>query len=280
MKPQSIQIGACLLQPGTHCLERDGQLIQLEPKDFQILVQLVEAAPEVVTTAAMMRYAWHNAIVSDNSLHQVIRRLRQALGDDARRPTYIKNVPKVGYRLIAPVQIETTSPVNGTAAYGVMAILPFREYTEGAPQSSYVVDGLLFELQSALSGRHVQLISWETTLEARRRHLTDQELQTFYGVDCVLDGSVVVRHGRIRVTAALNHVASAHQLWSGSYDIRGDDLLDAHSVVAGQITADLLDNPHATQVKGMVAALKKPLDPCIISRTARHTSSAAAVMSC
>ena len=278
MRPHSIKIGACILHPGTRCLERDGRQLQLEPKDYEVLVHLLDAAPDVVTSTAMMRFAWHNAIVSDNSLHQVIRRLRQALGDDARRPAYIKTVPKVGYRLIAPVVADDARVGSTVDSYGVVAVMPFREYSESGPQS-YVTEGLLFELQAALSARGVQLMSWETMLEARRRELSEQDLQSLFGVDCVLDGSIVMRGGRIRLTAALNHVGSARQLWSGSYDLVGEDLLDAQTAVADQIANDLLNSPHVTQMRGLVAALKKPLDPCILSRTARHTS-ATAMMSC
>ncbi len=279
MKPQPIQIGDCLLQPGTHCLEREGRLIQLEPKDFQILMQLIESAPTVVTTAAMMRYAWHTSIVSDNSVHQVIRRLRVALGDDARNPTYIKTVPKVGYRIVAPVHITTEANVQSSEAFGVIAVLPFRDYAEAHPHA-YVVDGLLFELQTALAARGVQLVSWDTMLEVRSRGLTDQELHTYFGADCVLDGSLITRGSRMRVNAALNHIPSARQVWSGTYDLNGDNLFNAHSALARQITADLFDKIPTNGTPVGVHSLKKPLDPFITSRTARHTSAAAAVASC
>ena len=62
---------------------------------------VVEGAPDVVTTAAIMRYAWHNAVVGDNSLHQVIRRLRKALNDTGENDL-IRTVWAAGYALECP----------------------------------------------------------------------------------------------------------------------------------------------------------------------------------
>jgi DNA-binding winged helix-turn-helix (wHTH) protein len=46
----------------------------------------------------------------DNSLNTSINKLREALGDSAERPRFIENLPRRGYRFIAP---ETAA--DGTA---------------------------------------------------------------------------------------------------------------------------------------------------------------------
>ena len=43
-------------------------------------------------------------IVGDEALTQSIIKLRRALGDNPRSPTYIETISKRGYRLIAPVR--------------------------------------------------------------------------------------------------------------------------------------------------------------------------------
>ncbi len=60
---------------------------------------------------------WQTEFVSDHALTQVIAEIRAALGDDARNPVYIENIPRKGYRLVA-----TVTPVEA-------AIRPVREVT-------------------------------------------------------------------------------------------------------------------------------------------------------
>ncbi len=56
----------------------------------------------MVSREALLSEAWPGVVVGDDSLTQVIIKLRKALEDDPDRPTYIQTVTKRGYRLVAP----------------------------------------------------------------------------------------------------------------------------------------------------------------------------------
>jgi TolB-like protein len=43
-------------------------------------------------------------VVTPDSVYQVVASLRRILGDDPKRPTYIATVPRLGYRMLAPVE--------------------------------------------------------------------------------------------------------------------------------------------------------------------------------
>ncbi len=47
---------------------------------------------------------WATEFISDNTLTHAITELRNALGDDARNPSFIETIHRRGYRLIAPVE--------------------------------------------------------------------------------------------------------------------------------------------------------------------------------
>lgn len=64
---------------------------------------LAAAAGDVVSQQRLIEEVWSASFVSVNVVSQVIGELRRALCDDARRPTYIQNVPRRGYRLVASV---------------------------------------------------------------------------------------------------------------------------------------------------------------------------------
>ena len=84
-------------------LWREGRVVDLPELSFRLLCALVEHAPELVGKDELIREVWGGVVVSDETLAQRVRLLRQALGDDSNDPRYFTAVRGRGYRLIAPV---------------------------------------------------------------------------------------------------------------------------------------------------------------------------------
>jgi len=82
-------------------LQLGEQDIYLRPKAFDVLCYLVESAGRLVSKSELYQAIWPNVVVSDDSLVQCIRELRQKLGDDEHR--LIKTVSRRGYLLDATV---------------------------------------------------------------------------------------------------------------------------------------------------------------------------------
>ena len=85
-------------------LHRDGRDVHLPPKAMDVLLCLLESPGAVVSKEALMGRVWADTAVTDASLTETVRTLRNVLGDDPRRPTYVQTVHRRGYRFIAPVQ--------------------------------------------------------------------------------------------------------------------------------------------------------------------------------
>jgi pSer/pThr/pTyr-binding forkhead associated (FHA) protein len=64
---------------------------------------------------------WRTEFVSDHALTQVIAEIRAALEDDARDPSYIENIPRRGYRLVAAVK-----PIADSVTEQRRVTLPFK----------------------------------------------------------------------------------------------------------------------------------------------------------
>lgn len=88
------------------------QPIELTPKAFALLSALASRSGQLMTKDELFRLVWPQTVVSDATLTQSIRELRQALGDDARSPLYIETVHGRGYRFIAQID----QPSAGVAA--------------------------------------------------------------------------------------------------------------------------------------------------------------------
>src|ERR1700756_5189320 len=76
--------------------------LKLQPKSFLILKALLQAPGEMVTREDLKARLWaENTFVEfESSLNVAVRRLREALNDEAQNPVYIETVPRQGYRFI------------------------------------------------------------------------------------------------------------------------------------------------------------------------------------
>jgi DNA-binding winged helix-turn-helix (wHTH) protein/TolB-like protein/Flp pilus assembly protein TadD len=98
-----LQVGAWTLEPDLNQLSAAGKTVKVEPKAMAVLLCLASRAGQVVSRETLIADAWPDVIVGDDSLTQVIIKLRKALEDDPDRPAYIQTVTKRGYRLVASV---------------------------------------------------------------------------------------------------------------------------------------------------------------------------------
>jgi predicted ATPase/DNA-binding winged helix-turn-helix (wHTH) protein len=77
--------------------------ILLAPKAFAVLRYLVEHPGRLVTHDELLEALWPKTYVQPEVLKSHIAAIRAALGDDARKPTFIETRSRRGYRFVAPV---------------------------------------------------------------------------------------------------------------------------------------------------------------------------------
>ena len=102
--PAALRVGEWEVTPDLNQISRAGECVRLEPKAIGLLVFLAQRAGAAVSREELLNTLWPGVVVGDNALTQVVTKLRKALGDTARQPTYIESISKRGYRLIAPVE--------------------------------------------------------------------------------------------------------------------------------------------------------------------------------
>jgi Tol biopolymer transport system component/DNA-binding winged helix-turn-helix (wHTH) protein len=89
---------------------------RLTSKAAAVLIELVRHAGDTVTRDALLDRVWAGRVTTPDVLTQAIKELRRAFGDDAKPSHYIETIPKVGYRLLAPVSLLDAEPVAVAAA--------------------------------------------------------------------------------------------------------------------------------------------------------------------
>ena len=105
---QSIRLGdGYELDLRPRRLRRGSHVLKLERIPLEILVLLVEHKDEIVTRDEIVSRVWGKGVFldTDNSIRGAVRKLRQALKDDADNPRFIRTVTGQGYRFIALVEI-------------------------------------------------------------------------------------------------------------------------------------------------------------------------------
>jgi len=106
----AMRIGAWRVDPTLDEISKDGTSVKLEPRTMQLLVCLAEHAGQVLSVEQLLDQVWKDVVVTPNSLYHAVAELRRVLGDDPKEPSYIANVLRRGYRLVAPVAPWVDAP--------------------------------------------------------------------------------------------------------------------------------------------------------------------------
>src|SRR5215467_7065152 len=108
---QYYEFGPFRLAADEHRLYRDGEAIMLPPKEFDLLLLLVQNPGQVMNRESLIKALWPDTVVEEANLNVHISALRKALAERSGEQHYIETLPRLGYRFIAQV-----AEVNETAA--------------------------------------------------------------------------------------------------------------------------------------------------------------------
>ncbi|MFL6375171.1 MAG: winged helix-turn-helix domain-containing protein [Pyrinomonadaceae bacterium] len=97
------EFGPFRLDAVQRLLLRDGTVVPLTLKAFDLLITLVESDGQVLTKDELMRRVWPDSFVEEANLSHHIHKLREALGTRDHGDKYIETLARRGYRFVAPV---------------------------------------------------------------------------------------------------------------------------------------------------------------------------------
>jgi DNA-binding response OmpR family regulator len=101
-QPGQLTMGSLVVDPVTHTVEREGQPIDLTPKEFALLEYLMYHANQVVTREMIEQHIWNYDFECESNVIDVyIRRLRRKI-DAPFAVKLLTTVRGVGYRMQPP----------------------------------------------------------------------------------------------------------------------------------------------------------------------------------
>ena len=179
---------------------------------------------------------------------QAVSELRQALGDDPSKPTYIQTVARRGYRFIAPVEPlmpaqPSAVPVHHTIADfapPAIAVLDFTNVStdkEFAWLSSGIAETVTNDLRAA--GTH-RIIDRVRVVEAVRRAGSDlAALRKDLHLDLAVVGSFQRAGDRLRVTARIVDAGSGEAHAEAKADGKLEQVFELQDRIVAQFAETL-----------------------------------------
>lgn len=159
-----VRFGDFVLNTDTRELLRASRPIHLSPKAFQLLELLVETRPAAVSKDALYKLLWPNTFVVEANLSNLVGEVRAALGDNPRRPKFVRTVHGFGYAFN-----ERREPAD-----------------VATPRSRGVLYRLMWERGRATLGEGEHVLGRDPALDV-----------------CLESSSVSRRHARLRISAGV-----------------------------------------------------------------------------
>lgn len=248
--PASYRFGPFTLDGAAFLLLRQGVPVPLSPKALDLLRYLVARPSDLTSKEELFAALWSDAAVTDNSLTQLVSDLRQALGDDPAKPSYIQTVARRGYRFIADVQPQPAAvdaPQASTAEADAptpraIAVLDFANVAGDAEfgwLSSGIAETVTNDLRAAGALRVIDRVR---VVEAVRTTGGDlSTLRTELQIARAVVGSFQRSGDRLRITARVVDTASGESLADAKADGPITDVFDLQdrivSAFAGALQA-------------------------------------------
>ncbi|MGD3154906.1 response regulator [Staphylococcus warneri] len=98
-----IIIDSIRIRPEFFEVYKDDELLELTPKEFELLLYLIERQGRVITREHMLNSVWNYEFAGDSRIVDVhISHLRDKLEENPKQPKLIKTVRGLGYKLERP----------------------------------------------------------------------------------------------------------------------------------------------------------------------------------
>jgi DNA-binding winged helix-turn-helix (wHTH) protein/TolB-like protein len=278
--PTKLRIGDWCVDPAAGQISRGGEVVRVEARTLRLLLALAERPGEAVSIDELLDRVWAGVIVTPDSVYQAVASLRRLLGDDPRRPRYIANVPRLGYRIIAevgpwpdaraqppakprrPVRALVAAAVVLVVAAGLVArplhwraaappgrsppvgVAPFVDLTPSMDQEQ-LADEMTEGVADRLSRNpRVTTPGFRSSFYLIGKHATLAEAARRLSVAFVVDGSVRRNGERVRVAARLVRADTGLVVWSQTWEGPLSELPGAQDRIAGAV-AQALAAPRA-----------------------------------
>ena len=98
--PGPVSFGDVQIDPRTHSVKRGGEPVMLRPKEYELLIALLQRKGQVASRGELLEEVWgYSGEVYSRTVDTHVAELRRKLEENAAEPRHILTVRKTGYRI-------------------------------------------------------------------------------------------------------------------------------------------------------------------------------------
>ncbi len=101
----------CVFDGDTREVFRGGVAVHLPAKTFRLL----ESRPRAIPKEKLMETLWPGVFVAEGNLARLVAELREAIGDDAHEPRFIRTIHRFGYAFAGEAEPGASFPWTAAA---------------------------------------------------------------------------------------------------------------------------------------------------------------------
>lgn len=209
-------------------LRKAGEVVHTEPLVFDFITYIVRNRDRVVSREELINELWQGRSVSDATVAGCIKSARKALGDSGERQAYIKTVRGRGVQFVGSMEAAKTMPTCDASSKSAgttpssLVVLPFEVFGERGELDS-LADGLVENLTTVLTRVPLlSVVSRTSSFALKGQTLDAKEVAGRLGVKYLLEGSVQMLDGRVRVNVQLIDAPSDFHIWAQQFEQAAD----------------------------------------------------------
>lgn len=236
-------------------LRRSGDEIAVEPRPFSLLCLLVQNHDRLISKDEVIEHVWNGRVVSEAAVSTAVKTARRALDDDGDAQTYIRTVPKRGYRFVGSVRLGAAAspaeplvperePADRSALTSLgrkpsVAIVPFRTISD-AGTGATIAEALPSELISSLSRlRWLTVLARGSTFRFRNAAYDLTGVRDLLSAAYCVSGDVECDGPNLAINVELADTDSQAVIWSDRFIGKADDVHEIRSQIIANVIASL-----------------------------------------
>lgn len=251
-------------------VSRDTQRIVLPKLTYELLLALIEAAPNLLTHEDLVERVWRGRFVTPETVAQRALLLRRALGDDASSPRYFRGVRGHGYQLVPAVRARHPAerlPARAVAgsdhgaglsdndprvidgidlslpAQPSIVVLPFDTVDEGDEHSNFA-RGLAHDIMTRLGRtRSFFVIARGSAFSFGRGPHDVRNVGRKLGVRYVVQGYVRFTNSGLSIDAVVADSVEGREIWAERFQRKLEYLFEMQEeitdLIVGAISSEV-----------------------------------------
>jgi DNA-binding winged helix-turn-helix (wHTH) protein/tetratricopeptide (TPR) repeat protein len=273
MKRTRSAVSEIELDLGRYELRRQGRRVKLEKKPMELLIFLVSRREQLVSRNEIVAKLWRSNLFIDTetNINNIVRKIRNALGDDSAKPRFLETVVGKGYRFVGPVRVmdaryslsdsgsgvaravgtEKTGELNERSSLAVLPLMLLGKATDDNGVCLGFADALVVRLGN-LPGVDVLPTSAVLNVSVEA---TPAEAASRLGVRFLVHGGIQMSKGLWRLSMEMFDTHLQSICFTRKRDLDLNRLSDLEDEIAKQIAM----------------ALNRPLGPATVQRSPRYS---------